>query len=548
MKGLNTSLLMVLLFSASCAHKMDEADLIIHNAQIYTMDDNNTVVEAMAVKDGKILELGAERQIMNKYYADEVVDLMKRPVYPGFIDAHGHILSYGKMLMQADLSGCKSFDEVIDRVKKYADKEHPKVIFGRGWDQTEWENPEFPTREKLDELFPNTPVVLYRIDGHAALVNFKALDLAGVNENSQIDGGEFIVKDGRLTGMLIDNAMSKVLSVLPEFSDEETEKALLLANEHLIRYGITTVDDAGTDLPTTDMMRRLQNEKKFKLRVYAMMVPSKENLDHFAVEGPYKDDRMNIRSFKFMADGALGSWGACLKEPYSDRTGDHHHGALTVDMKFFAECAELMVESGFQMNTHCIGDSAAKLVLAIYAKNLESQHDSRWRIEHAQVMDPNDFYYFSDFSILPSVQPTHAISDMNWAELRIGAARLKGAYAYKSLLKAKGLIALGTDFPVESPDPIMTFYTAVFRKDKNGNPPSGFLPEQALTREEALRGMTIWAAYSNFEENEKGTLEKGKLADFVVLSHDLLKVSEKDILRAYIFSTYINGERVYSYE
>ncbi|HCA82261.1 MAG TPA: amidohydrolase [Flavobacteriales bacterium] len=538
-----------ILLVQSCAHKAEDADLIVHNAHIYSLDETNTVYEAMAIKDGKIIELGPERQILNKYRSKEQFDAGKNYIYPGFIDAHGHLLGYGQLMLQCDLTGTNSLEEVLSKVEKFGAKSSSAVVYGRGWDQNDWQNKQFPDNVKLSQLFPDRPVVLSRIDGHAVLVNNKALELAGVDASTSVEGGDFIKNaDGKLTGVLIDNAIERVLGSLPVQTDDEIRRALETADRDLVSYGITTVSDAGVDKSVVDVMHALMKDGSFKLRVYAMMRPTAANLEYYSVNGPYKDDRLNIRSFKFMADGALGSWGACLKEPYHDAALPGHRGKMTVSLDELRDAADLLNESGFQVNTHCIGDSANKAVLSIYAEILGDMNDKRWRIEHAQILDTADINYFFRYSIIPSVQPTHAISDMPWAENRIGASRMIGAYAYRTLLNTNGWIALGTDFPVEHPDPLMTFFAAVFRKDRKGNPADGFLINERLSREEALRGMTIWAAKSNFEEDEKGSLEKGKFADFVVLNQDLLNVREKDFFKTQVNATYINGERVYSYK
>lgn len=543
------SLAHFLIFLSSCAHKQEKADLIVHNASINSMDEKNTIYQAMAIKDGKIIELGAERQIMNKYHADQYYDAKTKPVYPGFIDAHGHILNYGLSLIYVDLVGTNSFEEVLEKVKAYsALNNQNNIIVGRGWDQNDWENKKFPNNSELNKLFPNKPVILYRVDGHAALVNNKALEMAKINENSEISGGDFIKENNKLSGVLIDNAINSVTAVLPQADESTIEKALIQADHNLTAYGLTTVDDAGVDKAIIDKMIDLQKQGKMKLRVYAMVIGTWENLNYYSVEGVYKDDRMNIRSFKFLADGALGSRGACLKKPYDDIIESLHYGTMLHEHKYLQEAAQILFESGFQMNTHCIGDSAVKSLLQIYTQVLGDMNDKRWRIEHAQVVDPNDFDFFNQYSIIPSIQPTHATSDMEWAENRIGSNRMKGAYAYRTLLELNGWMPLGTDFPVENPDPLKTFYAAVFRKNSKAQPLNGFRIEEAISRIDALRGMTIWAAKSNFEEHEKGSLEVGKFADFVVLTNDLLKSSEEEILKTYVLATWINGEQVYSFE
>lgn len=534
------------LFFVSCSHKGEHADMIVHNARIYTMDDNNTVAQAMAIRDGKIIELGAEHAILNKYSADIYIDAKTRPVYPGFYDGHCHVLNYGLSLIYVDLKGCKSWEEVIDRTKKYYNKNKPNTIIGRGWDQTLWKDQSFPDNELLNKNFPDIPVYLTRIDGHAAIVNYFLIDRAGLNENSIVKGGQLLVKNGRLTGVMIDNAMDVVRKFIPQPDDKMIEKALLLADENCLSMGLTTLSDAGTDQKTLDKIIELQEKGKFKSRVYAMMMGNDENFKTWLPKGPQKKARTNIRSFKLVADGALGSRGACLKHPYADSS--NHVGQLLEDTAYYSKAVYDLFEAGFQVNTHCIGDSANKFMLSLYARTIKDFPDHRWRIEHVQVMDTNDFYYFNNFGIIPSIQPTHAISDGDWAGKRIGKERMKGAYAYKTLLDYVAFFVLGTDFPIEDINPLRTFYAAVFRKEMDGKPVDGYQPEQALSREEALKGMTIWAAWSSFEEKEKGSLEPGKLADFVILSGDILKVPEESLRKIYVIKTIINGEPVYSYE
>jgi len=530
----------------SCSHKGEKADLIVHNAKIYSLDENGTVAEAMAIRDGKIIELGAEQEILNKYHSDLYIDAQTRPVYPGFIDGHCHILNYGMSLLSVDLKGCTSWNEVIERTQKFYNKNKPNAILGRGWDQTLWKDKKFPTNELLNKHFPNIPVMLTRIDGHAVIANQYLIDRAGINENSIVQGGQFISEDGRLTGVLIDNAIDVVAKLIPQPDEQTLEKALLLADENCISMGLTTLEDAGMDQRTLDKIISLQKAGKFKSRVYAMMMMNEENLNYWLKKGPTKMVRTHIRSFKIVADGALGSRGACLKHSYSDSSD--HFGQLLADTNAYVSAVKRLFDAGFQVNTHCIGDSANKFMLSLYSRTVRENPDHRWRIEHAQVLDTNDFVYFNNYGIIPSVQPTHAVSDGDWAEKRIGKERMKGAYAYRTLLNYVAFIVLGTDFPVEDINPLRTFYTAVYRKEMNGKPEKGFHPEEGLTRLEALKGMTIWAALGSFEENEKGSLEPGKLADFVILSGDILNMTEEGLRNVYVMNTIINGEPIYSYE
>jgi predicted amidohydrolase YtcJ len=555
----------LLLFS--CSQPKQKVDLIIDHATIYTVDSSFSKAEAIAIKDGKIIETGSNDLITNKYTAKEIINAEGKFIFPGFIDAHCHFYGYGKGLMEADLVGTHSFEEVVERTVDFVKKNDPNIenynkkditernwIVGRGWDQNDWEKKEFPTKTTLDSLFPNTPVILKRIDGHAVLVNQIALTLAHLDEKTKIKGGELIQQNGKLTGVLVDNAVDEVEKMIPKPTIERIKKALLKAQENCFVLGITTVDDAGLEKQIVDAIDKLQKEKELKMRVYAMLTPTQENLDHYLKIGKYKTDRLNICSFKFYADGALGSRGACLLKDYSDKAG--WKGFLLSDFDYFVKYADQMQEHEFQMNTHCIGDSAVRMMCLVQSVTPKMFGDMdgklfreiakkrRWRIEHAQIVDTSDLKWIKALGIIPSVQPTHATSDMYWAEERLGKERIKTAYAYKDLLKAAGMLALGTDFPVEDISPFKTFYAAVFRKDAKGFPEKGYQMENALTREETLKGMTIWAAYSNFEEKEKGSLEKGKFADLVILDTDLLTCPEHAVLKAKVLSTFVNGENV----
>ena len=524
--------------------KTEKVDLVIHNAKIYAVDGTSSTFEAMAIKDGRIVELGAERQIMNKYGADEFMDAAKKPIYPGFIDAHCHFWGYSRSLNQVNLVGTKSFDAVLEKVEEHAKKVKTKWITGRGWDQNDWEVQEFPDREKLDALFPERPVLIRRVDGHGALANLAALNAAGLTVDSQIEGGIVEVKNGRLTGILIDNAVDLVLDVIPSESKEEMTQSLLQAQANCFEVGLTTLDDAGLNVSDISLLQELQESGDLKMRLYVMVSDKPENLEHYLTAGPIKTERLSVRSFKFYVDGALGSRGACMLEPYSDLDSSHHGLILTPEQHFRDAFGKLKAK-GFQINSHCIGDSANRLMLNLYGEFLGGSNDLRWRIEHSQVISEEDFAKFAEFNIIPSVQPTHATSDMYWAAERVGAERIKGAYAYKRLMEQNGLLPLGTDFPVEGISPIHTFYAAVVRKDHKGFPEEGYQMENALSRKEALMGITIWGAISNFEEMNKGTLEPGKFADFVVLDRDILKVPEDKILGTETVATFVNGELVY---
>lgn len=532
--------LLIILYSCSGKTKLD---LLIYNAKIYTIDSSFSVAEAMAVKDGKIIETGSTKDITSKYTSDNKVDAQGKFIYPGFIDAHAHFYRYGLGLQTADLAGTTSWEEILNRLQTFS-KENPNGwLIGRGWDQNDWPVKEFPTKEKLDELFPDRPVYLVRVDGHAAIANQKALDIGGVTAVQTLTGGTVETKNGKLTGILIDNAEGLVASKIPAPSPEQIKESLMDGQAKCFEVGLTTVDDCGIHYSEALFMDSLQKKGLLKMRVYAMLSDAKSNYDFLFKNGKIKTDRLNVRSFKVYADGALGSRGACLLEPYSDRRD--WSGFLLSSQQHFDSVANIISQNGFQMCTHAIGDSGNRTILNIYAKYLKGKNDLRWRIEHAQVVNQNDFNLFGQYSVVPSVQPTHATSDMYWAGDRLGVERVKGAYAFKQLMNENGWIPLGTDFPVEDISPFKTFLAAVFRVDSKGWPQGGYQMENALSRQEAIRGMTIWAARSNFEENEKGSLEKGKLADFIILDKDLMSIDAKDVLNTTVLSTYLNGEKVY---
>ena len=540
MKGILFLILISFLFSCS---SQKQADLIVHNARVYTVDDKFSVAEAFAVKDGKILEVGNSEDILNKY-SGEQIDAGGKTIYPGFIDGHSHFYNYGRGLQNADLTGTKSWDEILEKLKVFS-KENPNGwIVGHGWDQNDWDIKQFPDNQRLNELFPGRPVILSRIDGHAAIANKVALDIAQIKSGLIVSGGEIETINGKLTGILVDNAEALVYSRIPDASEIQVKEALLDAQKNCFAVGLTSVTDCGINYRLIQMIDELQKSKELKMRIYGMLSDNKENFDYLFKNGAFKTDRLNVRSFKVYADGALGSRGACLLQPYSDKTSSS--GFLLSDKKHYAKVAQLIADKGFQMNTHAIGDSANREILKVYAKVLKGKNDRRWRIEHAQVVNQADFKLFGENNVIPSVQSTHATSDMYWAGDRLGPDRIKGAYAFKQLMDQNGWLILGTDFPVENINPMYTFYSAVVRKDMKGYPARGFQMENALSREEALRGMTIWAAKGNFEEKEKGSIEPGKFADFVILDQDLMKAAEAELFKANVLKTYINGENVYS--
>ncbi len=535
----------IVLFS-SCAPEKISADLLIKNATVYTVNDAFETANAFVVKEGKILEIGLKPELELKYDLKETYDARGATIVPGLIDAHAHLYNLGVTRQQVDLVGATSYDEVLQRVKAFQQEKNTSYITGRGWDQNDWDIKEFPTRKELDTLFPETPVALTRVDGHAMIVNSKAIELAGITPKTKMEGGEVMLDSlGQLTGILIDSPMSLVRKSIPAPSREFSIQALKDAEKICLENGLTTINDAGLGRNIIELIDSLQQADALKIKVYAMVSTTEDNLSYYLNKGIIKTDRLNVRSVKVYADGALGSRGAALRESYSDK--ENHFGAMITPANKLDQLAERLAKAGYQMNTHAIGDSANVSVLRAYKKALERYPDARWKVEHAQIVTPKDFDIFSK-NIIPSIQPTHATSDMYWAEDRVGGERIKGAYAYKTLLDKAGIVVLGTDFPVEQVNPMHTFYSAVARKDLNNYPEDGFRMEEALTREETLKGMTRWAAYSNFEEDEKGTIEVGKAADFTILDRNIMTIPADSIPKTKVVATFINGEKVFAKE
>ena len=537
-----SAILLSILFFTSCTSPKERVDLLITNAKIYTVNENFDTAEAFAVTDGKILDVGTSEVMIAKYDGDSLVDANGKTILPGLIDAHAHLYNLGMAMQNVNLVGTESKADVLARIQEFQSKKEVPFLYGRGWDQNDWEVKEFPSKEDLDSLFPDIPIALSRVDGHALWVNSKVIEMAGITASTKMEGGEVVLENGAPSGILVDAPMQMVFDIMPKPSIELSSRALLEAEARCVSLGLTSLNDAGLDREIIELIDSLQKAGSMKLKVYAMVSNTEANLDHYLANGIYKTNRLNVRSIKVYGDGALGSRGAALRAPYADK--HHHFGAMITAPDKLEALAKRIAAAGFQMNTHAIGDSANISVLRAYEKALKGKTDARWKVEHAQVVSMSDFDKFS-MNIIPSVQPTHATSDMYWAIDRLGPKRIRGAYAYKTLLDKAGIVVLGTDFPVEKVNPMYTFYAAVARKDLNQYPKQGFQMKDALSREATLKGMTLWAAFSNFEENEKGSIEAGKAADFVILDTNIMECKEEDIPNTKVLATYINGEKVF---
>jgi predicted amidohydrolase YtcJ len=528
----------------ACNGLKENMDLIIYNATIYTVNENFATAGSVAIRDGRFMAVGSDSEILGKYRASSIIDMQGKFIYPGLIDPHCHFYGYGSSLRNANLVGASTFEEIVELIRDHSENYPGEWILGRGWDQNLWPDRKFPDKKRLDEVFPRTPVLLIRIDGHAALANSEALRRAGIDENTRVDGGEFLKDGGALTGILIDNAIALVNQKIPAPEYRDKVAALVNAQENCFSVGLTSVGDSGLDREIILLMDSLHKSGELKMRIYAMLNPTAENFESFMFKGKYKTDHLNVRSVKLFADGALGSRGARMIKEYSDDPGNY--GLFLESPGNLEKISRSAYDNDYQVNTHCIGDSAVRLLLGIYSDILKGKNDRRWRIEHAQVVHPEDFKLFGKYSIIPSVQATHATSDMNWAVHRIGMDRMKGAYALRDLLEQNGWLPNGSDFPVENINPLYGFYAAVARKDTEGFPEGGFQMENALTREQALRAMTIWAAKANFEDYEKGSIEPGKFADFIVTGEDLMEMDIEKVPAVKIHKTFLGGREVYS--
>lgn len=537
-------------FAAPTAHA--QANFVVHNARIYTVNPDQPTAEAIAVRGERILMVGSNDQVLDAYPDASRMDAQGQTMVPGLIDAHAHLMGLGTSMIAVDLVGAESKDEVVDRLTAFAANLPADAwLTGRGWDQNDWPEKKFPSRDDLDEAFPERPVWLRRIDGHAAWANSAAIREVGdeiLNNMSDPEGGKIIRDErGRPTGVFIDAAMSIIGAKQPTTTDAELDRALQLAIQETARYGLTSVHEAGINVATVGRYQRAIDANEFNIRLYAMIGGRGSTFNYFCENGPILDygDKLTVRSVKFYMDGALGSRGAALLADYSDEVGNQ--GLLMETPDSFTASVREAIRCGFQVNTHAIGDRGNRVVIDAYETAMQELGNAggRHRVEHAQIVSLEDIPRFGSLGIIASMQPTHATSDMYWAEDRVGANRVQGAYAWRKFLDSGAILALGSDFPVERVNPMLGFYAAVTRQDAERWPEGGWYPEENLTRAEALKGFTLDAAYAAFQETEIGSLEPGKYADFVILSKDIMTVPAPEILEAEVISTYIGGQRVY---
>jgi predicted amidohydrolase YtcJ len=535
--------------------KAEPAETVFINGNIHTGNERAPHAEAIAVKAGRIVFVGsnADAKIFQKA-GSRVVDLAGKTVVPGLTDSHCHIFGIGEREMNLNLEGANMLEDFLARVKERAAKtERGKWITGRGWIETFWQPPQFPNRSDLDKIAPNNPVFLTRADGHAAIANSAALNMAKIDKNTPNPFGGEILKDkqsGEPTGMLLDHAQELAAKNIPKPTEAEREQAFLLGVKREIELGWCQIQNAGSDIAS---IRHAFDADKVKLRVYNAAYgpgPASESLLREGIMLNRYEHRFTQRTIKVVFDGALGSRGAALLEPYAD--APETSGYLTQKESDLQPMFEQALERGVQVETHAIGDRTNRIILDLYERALKSVppeqrkiREPRWRVEHAQILNAQDIPRFAKLGVVPSMQPSHAISDLFFAPSRLGKERLAGAYAWQSLVKSGAIIAGGSDAPVERGEPMIEFYAAVARRSVKGFSDDGWHPEQALSREQALKMFTAWPAYAAFEERDKGSIEAGKLADLTVLSKDIMKIPDPEILTTTCAMTVISGEIVF---
>lgn len=538
--------------AAQATPAQHSADVIVHGGRIYTADAARPIVDAIAVRGGRIVfagDVNGARALAGA--STRIVDLAGRTVIPGMTDAHAHVVGLGDKLQSVDLVDTKSYDEVIARVVARAQNTPAgQWILGRGWDQNDWGNTNWPSHEALSRAVPNHPVMLTRVDGHAVLVNAAAMRAANLTRSTTSPAGGEIIKDaqGSPSGVLVDNAENIVGRVVPNPTRAQVKEMISAAIAEMHRWGLTGVHDAGASAQTLELYEELGREGKLNIRLYAMISDHTPTITAWMQRGPLVagyDGTLWVRSIKLYQDGALGSRGAALLEPYTDDA--RTNGLLVSPAQHIREVADRALAAGFQVNTHAIGDRGNRLVLDSYEAALKARPtaDHRFRVEHAQILHNDDIPRFAQLGVIPSMQASHQTSDMYWAGNRLGEGRLRGAYAWRSLINSNVIIPNGSDFPVEFVNPLISFKASVSRQDANNWPVGGWYPEQRMTREEALLSMSLWAAYAGFQEAELGSLTAGKRADFVILDRDIMRVPSEDILGTQVLSTWVGGRAVY---
>ena len=547
-----TLLLTMALLSVACQQQAQQPEkTIIQNVKGYTFYDGNLKeFSAIAFEDGKVVDVYSDTTF-KKSEGTKVIDGKEKVMLPGLTDAHGHVMGLGFQQMNVNLAGSASLDAALQRVEKYA-SEYPnlKWIQGRGWNHTHWEIGRFPTAEELDKVVSERPVWLSRVDGHAGWANSKAMEIAGITKETKDPEGGKIIRDekGNPTGVFIDGAMSLVASKVPEPSKKQQKMAFQKALEQMRSHGLTGAHDAGVSVEHWEMYKDFADRDSLTTRIYAMVAGAGATFDTLAQDGPvksYKNDMLALRGVKLYADGALGSRGAAMIEPYSDDSGNR--GLLFANEKEMTRKILKTSSAGFQTNVHAIGDRANRVVLNAFANVRDSlgKQGLRHRIEHAQIVSMDDIPRFKQLDIIASMQPTHATSDMNMAEDRIGSERMKGAYAWQTFLDQGTVVASGSDFPVEHVNPFYGLYSAVARQDHEGNPEDGWYPEEKMSRKEALRSFTLSAAYAAHREDALGSLEPGKWADFILIDRDYFEVPASQIWQTEVLQTWVAGEKVY---